>query len=619
MSNPSKTIKYSTKRTMMTFAHKRKPGKISVPPLWVLVGVTALCLCSGCAPNPKPDILPGPFDPDASTMSEVYMAISGGGWRAHTAQSAWMMGLLDACRAKMKNPKDCNLETLLGNVKVISTNSGGSWFNTMLVYSKDFHDALTALRSVGTWGRLPSPTAPSGWLGHQRSLLGGAWNKYCEFKFDCLDCNRGCVTCGPGSCFSASCKSCNCLDEAFTGKINKVTGHPLIWMDTIRKIVFQPWGMAEKLDSIRLSDMDNRLPWAKGKTLLIAATMVTDKVILTRSDDDDYYRYTASASAAGVPPQSSVTPVSFFSVMPPFSAPDFFSAGDMSLTYDTNAWFTKPVSVTIKNADVNSNVFVLDAAAASSAAGGAEASVDVETYQKARAPWADAYVASDLAPAFLFNKMPIAFQPGSDLPTDLKSLVKYKVVRLADGGYLDNSAVAHVINFLQKNNGADDFNIVAFDNVQEQYLPPTSKTNPVPIPVPIDIAYLFGVGRSNNNEFCADVKDPNTCVKVPLATVFSESDLKSAKNVWLYEHGDRKLSYTRYSVTTVDNATLGVNKNTKGTLHVFASIDPSARTAPVAGDCDFDTYNDLVGFIHAGLTADGGFRANNLIQLLSEF
>lgn|GEM_PF-3500383 len=588
----AQTLSLPTRWTM-------RAGKSAFRALTLL---STLAFAIGCASIKSP-VGEGPGT--SSSAGEVYMALSGGGWRAHTAQSAWMMGLLDACRANNSKPEDCSLETLLSNAKVISTNSGGSWFNTMLVYSADFHDTLTAPNSYLTWGSLPSGPAPSvGWLGYQRSLLGGAWDDYCDV---CFDCNSACGSCTSTSC--NSCNSCNCLDEAFAEKIAHWTDHPFLWMDTIKGIVFQPWGMAGALDSIRLSDMTKRLPWAKGKTLLIAATMVTDQVVLTESDSD-YLYYTVPALAAG-----SVTPVSFASVMPPFRAPDFFSAGDMSLTYgkESTSADAAPAPVTINNTAVDGDVFVLDAVAASSAAGGAEASVGVEIHQNALAPWTDAHEASDLAPAFRFDKMPIEFQPGSALPTDLQTLASQKVARLADGGYLDNSAVAHVLNFLQKNNMADDFNIVAFDNVQQAYQPSTRNADPVPV----DIAYLFGKGRPDNTEFCADVNDPETCVTVPIATVFEPDALESGINLWNYEVGENKLIYTKYSVTTVANPTLGVRGNTRGTLHVVASIYPSARTAPLTGDCDFATYNALVEFIHTGLTDSRGRGGIFLSQILS--
>lgn len=526
-------------------------------------------LLAGCS-DPRPE-------PESSPTVDTYMAISGGGWRTHTAQAAWTMGLLAAYRAESPPSQSVDLGTVLGPVNGISSNSGGSWFTTMLFYSGDFVNAIEDPAAVTNWGT-------TGYLYQQQAMLGGSWNSEC-----------GLLTCEP----------CSTHAEGFLCKLKSLTGHPLIWTDTVNEVVFKPFAGLDDLSSIPLSG--TRQTWAQDKSLILAATMVTDTVVLTESGGDELY-YQATPLNPTAPAQVSVTPVTFTSLPSGLAAPDFFLAGDMQLEYMSNASSPPPsVGQTISNSDVDSDVLVLAAAAASSAAGGAEASHDVLVHQgHTDTPWSEAYGLSELAPAFWFDQSPIVQQPVPDDCTDLTCLSGKKIVRLADGGFLDNSGVAHLINFLQKNKKATNFNIIAFDNVQETYPslspPPPSGT----LLVPIDIAYLFGVGRSDNTEYCAEANDPSTCVEVPISTIFDPDGLKTGTNLWTYPcpGGDssNQLTYSQYTVETVENQTLGITAGSTGTLHVFASIWPLASTAPENGDADFTEYNNLLQCIYTGMT-----------------
>ena len=62
-----------------------------------------------------------------SPAPDTYVAISGGGWRAHTAQAAWTMGLLEGYRAGSTDPASVDLGTVFQDVTGIASNSGGSW------------------------------------------------------------------------------------------------------------------------------------------------------------------------------------------------------------------------------------------------------------------------------------------------------------------------------------------------------------------------------------------------------------------------------------------------------------------------------------------------------------
>jgi hypothetical protein len=520
---------------------------------------------------------------DQSTV-ETYMAISGGGWRAHTAQAAWTMGLLRAARDTSPSPESVNLGTVFGSVSGISSNSGGSWFNTMLAYSNDFRAAIEDPRAINNY------SLTTGYLGKQHATLTDS---------TCAVLGR---SCGQSST-RVTCFECN---------VRRLTNEEYTtWTNVVDHVVFEPYGMAKNLATTRLSG--TRQTWAAGKSLILAATMLTDNVVVNGwgSLGEIYYQVTTQP---GVPQQFSVTPVAFASLPAgsPLAPPDFFLAGDMELKYASNiSWGPPSATANRPNLGLKSDVLVLAAAASSSAAAGAQASETVEAYQGARVPWTDAYEASGLAPGFTFDHDSLTPATATN-GTPPKALSEEEFIRLADGGFLDNSAVAHLINFLQKNK-KPTFNIIAFDNVQQSYAPP----NLAGTQVPVDIAYLFGEGPPN-----VPLKDPksfdptvfcggtfmfwNLCLKVPLQQVFDSKPLMTTPASWTHTCGGNKLSYTKYAVTTVDNPTLGVTGNMKGWLHVFAAIFPDANTTPNRDAADWHEYGRMLDCIYDGMANQGG-------------
>lgn len=64
-----------------------------------------------------------------------------------------------------------------------------------------------------------------------------------------------------------------------------------------------------------------------------------------------------------------------------------------------------------------------------------------------------------------------------------------------------------------------------------------------------------------------------------------------------------ELIYTRYNVTTVDNANFGITAGSSGTLHAFTAAWSDADTAPQnkALDKDFKAYAEMLSFINQGL------------------
>jgi hypothetical protein len=262
------------------------------------------------------------------------------------------------------------------------------------------------------------------------------------------------------------------------------------------------------------------------------------------------------------------------------------------------------------------NVPVLLATAASSAAIGAVASysVLVANGYEDDLPWELAYELSDLA-------VPVTLASGvqSGIPDGQTSaeLAASKFARLADGGYLDNSAVAQLVSFLQANDQDSNFQVVAFDNVQDLYSP-TSDGMITATPVGLDIALLFGEG--GQNQVCAGSGADKFCVSVPAQQIFAADPLGTTAATWNWTSPGATgptLLYTQYSVTTVENPTFGLTAGSNGVLHVFTCVWPAADTAPFNGSSDFDAYNAMLAAIRSGLQANSNEGLEHLRAALA--
>jgi len=524
--------------------------------------ILALMTTAGCSFQQPKTVIEVEAVPYAA-----HVAFAGGGWRAHTGHSAWTMSLLDN--------GEKTLDDVFVNVGTISSNSGGSWFNTMLAYSDSFVTAIEAQNAISTWAN--SGSQASGWLGQQ------------QYLFDLELCDSL-----SGDAFLA------CVFLYYTER--KVT----YWEKVVEKIVFNNNKINEPLNG-------TRQPWAKDKALLFAATMLTTEAVLgeVALDKQQYYQACLSPSmpfldgdkgascsgSSGVP--SDVTPVTF-STMPKQSnltAPPFFSAtgSDTSaayfnLGYTENTTSPNMAYTTVANPLTSDTLSVITAAAASSAAGGFLASKAVS------GTWPLSYATSAEALNFqLAGSLQYVDADGknvSELATD-------KIVQIADGGAVDNSAVAQLISFLQQNNQADGFNIVAFDNVQEIYSPGRRAAN-----VGSDIANLFGKALQNGNQICSGTY----CVTVPDLKIFQVNALDNTASTWSAAASTNnppnvinELIYTKYTVTTVDNSTFGIKAGTTGTLHAFTAAWSGSNTAPQNADGDFKAYGAMLNFINMGL------------------
>jgi hypothetical protein len=500
----------------------------------------------------------------------VHVAFSGGGWRAHTALAGWTMSLLE--------DGAYTVDDAFENVQTLSSNSGGTWYLTMLSYSDAFRS------SIEGQGAFADYISAQGYLGQQRALFD-------DFGATIVDSNW-CPFEEAEPLFYFYCRLASLAGDG-----------ALRWTDIVTNVVFEPFGMNTAFENAPALLSATRQNWAADKSLLFAATMLTGHAVLTESEFllDKLY-YDAALSGDG-PAQINVTPVTFASVQSDKAQPPVLSAGGFDLTYK-DADFGGEAQAELANSALATDTSpVLLAAAASSAAVGALASYNVllaNGYKELS--WELAYAASDLAvPVNMLSPI----ESGSPFPLTVSELASSKSARLADGGYLDNSAVAQLVSFLQSNDQAEDFQLVVFDNAQALYTPPPG-TTAAGTEIGHNIALLFGEGGQNRD--CVGTGTDEFCVTVPAQQIFTLADPQATTPpTWSWTAQGAAaptLSYTQYKVTTVDNPTFGLTAGSQGVMHVFTCVWPAADTAPTNGASDFNAYEAMLAAIHTGLQAN---------------
>lgn len=523
--------------------------------------------------------------------TDIHVAFAGGGWRAHTGHAAWVMSLLESndntsgCTLSGTSGNPQCLESAFTNVKTISGNSGGSWFSTMLMYDPDFINQITNKDAILNWGSTDMLNPNQGWLGKQQDYF-SAFNGSCGTKHGA--------------------KYLECILESYfyTGSSHLPSPN---WSMFVENLVYKGYNW----QAYGVLDSNTHQPWATDKSLLMAGSLLTNAVVLNdqgENYDEIFYQvclqpdqihmdkdngsWCLNPSGTRVS-TNDVIPVTFTSLAEGVStlvAPSFISTDSslLNLGY-SQAWCSSgpfcheqaPVNQNTIQSGINStgNVPVMWASAASSAAVGYTASYD-HAVSCGLTTWDCTYHSRGLALGFEIPEstnqvelVPYGILDGmafDDLSTD-------RVVRVADGGVVDNSGIAQLIGYLQLNDQDDGFNIVAFDDVQINDSSGDNANFPSS-----DISYMFNGAPSEG--ICFD----GVCVSVPELAILEFNPASSSpvtKYTWTVidstgQETTDSLHYYTYEVQTIANPNFGIQSGSTGTIHVFASEFECADTAP---------------------------------------
>ena len=427
-----------------------------------------------------------------------------------------------------------------------------------------------------------------------------------------------------------SCTTLSWLDLKTATNCVLYEQYKLKWHDFISGFVLSGWFPSSSSGGPSLS---STMTWSQDKSLLLASTLLTHNVVLqgSKTGDKSYYwlcnklarpslknedvtGFKNDGDKGGfctplVNPSIHPTPPIYpdaipvtFSHVAAGAAPPFMpglgpklTASAYNIGYTKNNFSGAPLDqARLENPLDSSKVDVVAAAAASSAAAGYGASEDVVPIPVGK--WEEAWAASDLAVSFSLASGVVKQTPA---PTSFSDLQQQKIVRLADGGVVDNTGVVQLVSYLQKSNPAGPIAIVAFDNYQHGYGANGFSD---------DFLHMLGF----NNPASGKVTFQGATVRIPDLQIFDKSGSTppsatassplSLKNCSGASPAD-SLYYFSFTATTRQNEALGIRAGTSVNLHVFSSASP-ALTAPVTVDTDFDCYNALL----AGIKADAAMK-----------
>ena len=186
---------------------------------------------------------------------------------------------------------------------------------------------------------------------------------------------------------------------------------------------------------------------------------------------------------------------------------------------------------------------------------------------------------------------------------DIETIASAGNVRLLDGGYTDNTAVANILSQLQSS--ADSFEITTFINNTDTGEIPAAWTGHEALTVGSDVPKLFGTEGD-------DLIRPFTPFPgAPLAAypiIFKQSAWQSEKPVWSYvdETNGTVIGYYQLDVETIDNPLFNVEAGRKGTLNVFSTVNTASGAGPYFPNA-FDIYEGVYDATRNGIIANGGY------------
>jgi len=412
--------------------------------------------------------------------------------------------------------------------------------------------------------------------------------------------------------------------------IGEMAKTDLNWRKVVDRFVYQPLGMLSELAGKGLDAA--RQSWANGKDLVIttagqsAATVLENVGGLAQNKIFSIVTPTNTA----LPAQGQVTPLFFNSTIAPGSttpkASALFSSGDVNLDLTNNKWFADSSSTrNLLPASLATTVSIIDATTASSSAMALLASPRTFGASSLSEGLRNsiAWLLRDMAPlASVVNgtvSMPSALPVVPESMTTENRMNLYAqqgLTRLADGGYVDNTAGAYMMRHIQDTAGiTTPFNLTLLMNSSID--PLTGIKMPVgPAAadlssywVPGDIAKLFGNYGSNGGKDGSTIAFDGIPVLrplVPSSKVFDISAWQGETPEWTYSKGNLDLAYYDLNVKTVDNPAFGVKGGQSGRVQIFTANNKGSFAAPLTPGM-LQEYANNFNVLRDAIANQGGF------------
>lgn len=547
------------------------------------------------------------------------LSFEGGGFRAMTTDAGLLAGALKY--------KASTLGELLSNVQVVSGNSGGTWFTSCLAYSPEFAAGLQHSETFFN-------ASKGGYMG----LVGDAYHRY-----------LGEIS-GHGKEHALT-KLIGHLDPQtdmldLVDVLKFAANHKgLIWEDAVSHTVFQPYQTARLLQTANFKNSQSLRTSALPSQPLVFEIAVSSNGAAI-GPFGLLNEAIATATNIGIDPlgkpyvftAGSVTSLGSQSSKTAPALPTQ-SSGSLDITYTTTETRTAEVKAfptAVNLASINfDGLSILAATAASSSAAGLLGSAGALN----SSPIIGAEKTPDLLVSSLLRlgqdlSVPAKVDPLSGTVSNLNGHpgVAYKkigqitppelqsqpLVRLADGGYVDNTGVTSGMSYLQANNKLTDHFTLTTVTTRLPTTPPDialASINPGYTALSPGVRDLFtgsfgfqsasGFSISHASMAIFDAK-ATTGLNVP---------------VWSYQEPGTGfgMAYYRLGVTTSSN-NINIPKGLTGTLNVWVVNTAATVTAlPIAAP--WGQYDKLFHKIIDGLqTSDGkGVGAAHLLESLGNY
>jgi hypothetical protein len=517
-----------------------------------------------------PDLTPSPAPAPTAPPEPLWIALAGGGYHAHTHHAAWTFAWLEASGE--------DLGALFANVDGFAANSGGGWYLTQLAWSEEFRAAVE--------GGSPGWTT-EGYLGQTADLL--QLGDPCD---------------GWTGAAAVLCTDLEALGPVFS-LLSLPSVRAMDWDPFVEQVVYGPYGMTEGMAGLTLGSP--REAWAADKDLLFVVSVLTDEVALAEEPSFPWARdwYTATSEDERIPSLVGIVPAMLSStagVAAPVVAP-----GPLLVEYSSDDLLAPSFAAATLPADIeHAELEVLAVASASSAVQGAVASARTvrDLGLDDLVPLTDADIASavrELAPAFRVGER--GLEPASPAP-GVEDHAEGHSVRLADGGYHDNTAVTGILRHLAAQGAVDGFRILA---LLPTTVAPSAHGQMV---VTDDVAWLFGVGASAPVNGVAPLCLLGLCVDTPVPHVFEERGLDAAVERWSWSDRGIDLALYEVPVVTVENPMWGIPAGAEGTVWFLTETAPEAELLPLDPD-DLELYGTLLDVVREGALEGGGWAATS--------
>jgi hypothetical protein len=572
-----------------------------------------------------------------------YLALSGGGFNAHSSHAGWLAGAMDGLAAL---GKDNDVDNILGKVRGLSSSSGGTWFSSQLGYSDAFRSQFESKAGRDAYN-------VSGYNGQLKQIFRAlGYNSDGTINLSSLPASTQVAIQTLGAAIDAvrpgspvggkSAGEKNFLDQLLflpAMADNTVTKSGLNWRGFVDNYVNKPLGIDEDLKNLSLSS--DRGSWAKDVDFVMGGVMQTSPVALGQYGNGNIKtlaKVSAVPSDSAVPSQKHFTPLSMVSRAPEEvganpTASALFTAGDFNRTYQgeflgrrTAKNYKQPIKSSLANA-----LSLVEVSTISSAAAGLLAGTDSlvgglpSLLQDLSRPIRNEVenLLRDFAPAVTIKNGILGPVPAlSASQKNTRGAAGLGAVRLADSGYVDNSSVGYLLRDIQDTKGVSSpFEIALFMNSSEAPDPVTGLNKRVRVGPSAGSLSSFGLASEVPNLFGQSIGDgtldgdvivnalsaPRLPIYTPSAKVFEEAAWygKSAPD-WSYSKGSVNLSYHNLDVKTVDNKTFGVKGGQAGKLHIFSAINRDSFAAPLYFG-QLDEYAENYDVIREGIANQGGF------------